>query len=54
MYKYYQLNLFLILIGKFDLKPNFQLFWPKTTSYWGRIRNKHGKNVVLKSWGCIT
>jgi len=24
MYKYYQLNLFLVLIEKFDQKPNFQ------------------------------
>ena len=24
VYKYYQLTLFLVLIGKFDQKPNFQ------------------------------
>jgi len=24
MHKYYQLNLFLVLIGKFDQNPNFQ------------------------------
>jgi len=29
LYKYYQLNIFLVLIGKFDSKPNFQPFWPK-------------------------
>jgi len=28
MCKYYQLNLFLVLIGKFNPKPNFQHFWP--------------------------
>ena len=28
MYKYYQLNLFQVLIGKFHPKPNFQPFWP--------------------------
>jgi len=27
IYIYYQLNLFQILIGKFDQKPNFQPWW---------------------------
>jgi len=27
MYKYYQLTLFLFLIGKFDQKSNFQSDW---------------------------
>jgi len=29
IYKYYQLTLFLVLIGKFDQKSNFQPRWTK-------------------------
>jgi len=29
VYKYYRLTLFLVLIGKFDQKPNFQPDWTK-------------------------
>jgi len=28
-HKYYQLNLFLVLIWKFNQKPNFSPDWPK-------------------------
>jgi len=50
MYKYYQLNLFLVLIGKYDPNPYFPALLAYTRSYWSRIRNKHRKDMVLKSW----
>jgi len=49
MYKYYQLNLFLNLIGKFDQNPNFQLWLALIRPYKNRMGNKHGKNLILKS-----
>ena len=49
MYKYYQLTLFLVLIGKFDQKPNFQPRLASIRPYKSRIGNKDGENMVLKS-----
>jgi len=56
MYKYYQLNLFLVLIGKFDPKPNFQPFWrklvllePNKEQTWGK-RGSQELGVVLHSF----
>ena len=49
MYKYYQLTIFLILIGNFDQKLNFQprLVW--TRPYKSRIGLKRGENLIFKS-----
>ena len=49
MYKYYQLNLFLVLTGKFDQKSNFhpQMAWSKP--YKSKIGPKQGENFILKS-----
>ena len=48
MYNYYKLNLFLVVIGKFDPKSNFQPDWPEL----GLIRAdraKMGENMSFKS-----
>jgi len=45
MHKYYQLTLFLVLIGKFDKSQTFGLEWPKP----GLSRAQIGKNMVFKS-----
>ena len=47
MYKYYQLTLFLVLIGKFDQKLNFQprLAWIKPYKNGPKLREK----VIFKS-----
>jgi len=44
-YKYFQLILFLVFIGKFDQKSNFQPNWSKR----GLIRAEYSLNVVFKS-----
>jgi len=54
MYKYYQLTLFLVLIGKFDQKPNFQPRLASTRPYKIRIGNNHGENMVPKVESSIT
>jgi len=46
------------LIYSLNLKvlPKSQTFspdWPKIRTYKSRIKNKHGKNVILKSWGLV-
>ena len=49
MYKYYQLNLFLVLTGKFDQKSNFhpRIAWSRP--YKSQIVPKQGENFILKS-----
>ena len=46
---YYWLNLFLVLIRKFDQKSNFQPWLAWTGAYNSRIGNKRGENIVFKS-----
>jgi len=45
IYNYYQLTLFLVLIGKFDQKSNFIPNWPEL----GHIRAEKGSNGE-KTW----
>ena len=46
-YKYYQLTLLLVLIGKFE--SNFQPRLARTRPYKSRIGPKLGENVLFKS-----
>jgi len=54
MYKYYQLTLFLVLIGKFDQKLNFQprLAWIR--SYKSRMGLNEEKTCFLRTIRDIT
>ena len=47
MYKYYQVNLFLILIEKVDQKLNFQHWLAWTQPYKSQIWPKRGENVIF-------
>jgi len=49
MYKYYQLNLFLVLTGKFDRKSNFHPRMAWSRPYKRLIGPKQGENFILKS-----
>jgi len=48
MYKYYQLNLQFVLIGKFDQKLNFQHRLAWTRPYKSEIWPKRGENLIFK------
>ena len=55
MFNYFQLTLFLVLIGKFDQKPNFQSDWPSvllepSIAQMGSKRDSQKPRVVL---GCF-
>ena len=54
MYKYYQVNLFLILIEKVDQKLNFQHCLAWTQPYKSQIWPKRGENKIFKcqKWYC--
>jgi len=54
MYKYYQLNLFLVLIEKVDQKLNFQHRLAWTRPYKSQIWPKQGENVIFKCQSGIT
>jgi len=54
MYKYYQLALFLVLIGKFNQKSNFYPRLAGTKPYKTRIWPKRGENMVLRAESDIT
>ena len=49
MYKYYQLNLFLVLIRKFDQKSNFHPRMAWSRPYKSQVGPKQGENFILKS-----
>ena len=54
MYKYYQLALFLVLIGKFNQKSNFYPRLAGTKTYKSQVGPKRGENVVLRAGSDIT
>jgi len=54
MYKYYQLTLFLSLIGKFDQKSNFYPRLARNKPYKSRIEPQRRENVVLRAESDIT
>jgi len=51
MYKYNQLTLFLVLIGKFDQKSNF---YPQLAGTKSQIAPKRGESVALRARSDIT
>jgi len=50
MYNYFQLTLFLVLIGKFDEKSNFLPWLAWTRPYKSWAGPKQGESIVIKIW----
>ena len=50
MHSYFQLNLFLVSIEKFDQNSNVHLWLAWAKPYKSRIRPKQGENLVVNSY----